>query len=87
MVVDFPRDINYIHLVFSCRFLVMNVDRYLATHSTIFHRTSVTKGKLLTLFTFSAIAAITVMAISINDLVTTIGALVTTYQVALLRCG
>ena len=31
--------------------LVMNVDRYLATHYPIFHRTSVTKGKLLTLFT------------------------------------
>ncbi len=29
--------------------LVMNVDRYLATYYPIFHRTSVTKGKLLTL--------------------------------------
>ena len=29
---------------------VMNVDQYLATHYPIFHRTSVTKGKLFTLF-------------------------------------
>ena len=29
--------------------LVMNIDRYLATYYPIFHRTSVTKGKLLTL--------------------------------------
>ena len=30
--------------------LVMNFDRYLATYHPIFHRTSATKGKLLTLF-------------------------------------
>ena len=35
--------------------LVMSVDRYLATHYPILHRRSVTKGKLLTLFTFLAI--------------------------------
>ena len=49
--------------------LVMNVDRYLATHYPIFHRTSVTKRKLLTLFAFLVIIQITVTAISINDLV------------------
>ena len=49
--------------------LVMSVDRYLATHYPIIHRTSVTKGKLLALFTFLAIIVITVAAMSINDLV------------------
>ena len=60
-------------LIFICfsllALLVMNVDRYLATHYPIIHRTSVTKGKLLALFTFSAIVEITVTAMSINDLV------------------
>ena len=36
--------------------LVMSVDRYLATHYPLFHRTSVTKKKLLTLFTFLYLA-------------------------------
>ena len=49
--------------------LVMNVDRYLATHYPIFHRTSVTKGKLLTLFTVLVIIELTSAAMSINDLV------------------
>ena len=57
--------------------LVMNIDRYLATHYSIFHRTSVTKGKLLTLFTFAVIIEITVAVMSINDLVIS-------YQVGLL---
>ena len=35
--------------------LVMNFDRYLATYYPIFHRTSVTKGKLLTLFAILSI--------------------------------
>ena len=56
---------------------VMNIDRYLATHYSIFHRTSVTKGKLLTLFTFAVIIEITVAVMSINDLVIS-------YQVGLL---
>ena len=47
--------------------LVMNVDRYLATHYPIFHRTTVTKGKLLTLFTFAVIIEITLGAMSINN--------------------
>ena len=46
---------------------VMSFDRYLATHYPIFHRTSVTKGKLLTLFTFSVIVGMTLMATSINE--------------------
>ena len=47
---------------------VMNVDRYLATHYPIFHRTSVTKGKLLTLFIFAVIIEITLAAMSVNNL-------------------
>ena len=42
--------------------LVMDFDRYLATHYPIFHRTSVTKEKILTLFTFAAIIEITLTA-------------------------
>ena len=49
--------------------LVMNIDRYLATHYPIFHRTSVTERKLLALFTFAVIFEITLVAMSINDLV------------------
>ena len=49
--------------------LVMNVDRYLATHYPIFHRTFVTKGKLLALFTVLVIIELTSAAMSINDLV------------------
>ena len=49
--------------------LMMSVDRYLATHYPLFHRTSVTKGKLLTLFSFLVIIAIALLAMYINDLV------------------
>ena len=49
--------------------LVMNVDRYLATHYPIFHRTSVTKGKLLALFAVLVIIELTSAAMSINGLV------------------
>ena len=48
---------------------MMNADRYLATHYPIFHRTSVTKGKLLALFNFLVIIQITVIGISVNELV------------------
>ena len=47
--------------------LVMNFDRYLATHYPIFHQTSVTKGKLFTLFTFAAVIEITLTATPLND--------------------
>ena len=49
--------------------LVMSIDQYLGTHYPFFHRTFVTKGKLLTLSTFLFFIQITVMAMSINDLV------------------
>ena len=48
---------------------VMNFDRYLATYYPIFHRTSVTKGKLLTLLICLIIIVTTAMAMSINNLV------------------
>ena len=66
-------------LIFSSllALLVMSVDRYLATHYPLFHRASVTKGKLLTLFTFLFFIQSTVMTISINNLVIS-------YQVGLL---
>ena len=54
---------------FLLALLVMSVDRYLATHYPLFRRTSVTKGKLLTLFIFLPFIQITVIAMSINDLV------------------
>ena len=49
--------------------LVMNFDRYLATSYPIFHRTSVTKGRLLTLLAILIIIQITLNVISVNDFV------------------
>ena len=47
--------------------LVLSLDRYLATYYSIFHRTSVTKGRLLTLLlTFIALAGSLVMT-SVNS--------------------
>ena len=48
---------------------VMSFERYLGSYYPIFHRTSVTKGKLLTLFTFFVIIQLIVAAMSINNLV------------------
>jgi hypothetical protein len=49
--------------------LVMNFDRYLATSYPIFHLTSVTKRRLLTLLAILIIAEITLTVISSNDFV------------------
>jgi multisubunit Na+/H+ antiporter MnhB subunit len=49
--------------------LVMNFDRYLATSYPIFHRTSVTKRRLLTLFSILIIVEITLTVMSVNNLV------------------
>jgi hypothetical protein len=57
--------------------LVMNFDRYLATYYPIFHRTSVTKGRLLTLLAILFTVEVTLLLISFNDFVIT-------YQVGLL---
>ncbi len=49
--------------------LVMNFDRYLATYHPIFHRTSVTKGKLLTLLATLIVVELTLYLMSINNFV------------------
>ena len=49
--------------------LVMNFDRYLATYYPIFHRTSVTKGRLLTLLAILIIVEITLAVMSVNEFV------------------
>ena len=80
MVGDFPRGIEYNHWRSLRALLVMNVDRYLATYYCIFHRTSVTKGKLSTLVIFLVIIQIIVTATSTNELIIS-------YQVRLLIFG
>jgi hypothetical protein len=47
--------------------LVMNFDRYLATSYPIFHRTSVTKGRLLTLLAILIIVDVILKVMSVND--------------------
>jgi uncharacterized membrane protein len=49
--------------------LVMNFDRYLATSYPIFHRTSVTKGRLLTLLAILIIVDVTLAVISVNNFI------------------
>ena len=68
---DYPRwmDLTSNSIGYSFGFsllalLVMNFDRYLATYYPIFHRTSVTKGKLLTLL---GILSIIHVALSSNN--------------------
>ena len=59
-----------IFLAFSLlALLVMRFDRYLATSYPIFHRTSVTKGRLLTLLAILIIVKITLKVMSVNDVV------------------
>ena len=59
-----------IFLIFSLFALfVMNFDRYLATSYPIFHRTSVTKGRLLTLLAILIMVDITLGVMSVNDFV------------------
>ena len=47
--------------------LVMNFDRYLATHYPLFHRTSVTKRSLLKLLAILNIVSVSVMLTCVND--------------------
>ena len=59
-----------IFLVFSLfALLVMNFDRYLATSYPIFHRTSVTKGRLLTLLAILIIVEVTLAVMNANYVV------------------
>ena len=59
--------------------LVMNFDRYLATSYPIFHRTSVTKGRLLILLAILITVEITLVVLSFNDFIIR-------YQLVLLTC-
>ena len=57
-------------LVFSyLALLVMNFDRYLATSYPIFHRTSVTKRRLLTLLAILIIVQVILRVMAVNDFV------------------
>ena len=49
--------------------LVMNFDRYLATSYPLFHRTSVTKGRLLTFLGILIIIEVTLAAMSVNKVI------------------
>ena len=49
--------------------LVMNFDRYLATYHPIFHRTSVTKGKLLTLLAILSIGALPLLLLASSNVI------------------
>ena len=49
--------------------LVMNFDRYLATYYPIFHRTSVTKRRLLTLLAIPIVVEVILALMSINEFV------------------
>ena len=49
--------------------LVMNFDRYLATYHPLFHRTSITKRRLLTLFGILIFVQLTLKLMSVNDFV------------------
>ena len=53
----------------SLALLVMSFDRYLATSYPIFHRTSVTKGRLLTLLAILISVDLTLALMSVNNFV------------------
>ena len=60
------------HIFLVCSYLallVMNFDRYLATSYPIFHRTSVTKGRLLTLLAILIIVQAILDVMSVKDFV------------------
>jgi hypothetical protein len=60
------------HIFLVCSYLallVMNFDRYLATSYPIFHRTSVTKGRLLTLLAILIIVQVILDVMSVNHFV------------------
>ena len=65
-----PLSLSSLSLSFSLlALLVMNFDRYLATYCPIFHRTSVTKRKLLNLFVTLATLELILELISVNNFV------------------
>ena len=67
---DIPLSLSNTFLAFSMlALLVMNLDRYLATCYPIFHRTSVTKGRLLIIFAVLSIMFLTLALISVYNFV------------------
>ena len=78
--VDMYLEITNIFVGFSLlAVLVMNFDRYLATYYPIFHRTSVTKRKLLTLLAILIVIVLTLQVLGTNDFILP-------YEVAVLIC-
>ncbi len=63
--------------------LVMNFDRYLATYYPIFHRTSVTKGKLFTLLAILIVVDLIFYLMSINDFLISSGTFVAIFLIVL----
>jgi hypothetical protein len=63
------RSTHMLHVFSLFALLVMNFDRYLATSYPIFHRTSVTKGRLLTLLAILIIVEVILRAMSVDDFV------------------
>ena len=69
--VDISFNFSTSFLAFSLlALLVMNFDRYLATYYPFFHRTSVTKGKLLTLFGILIFVQVALKSMSVNNVIT-----------------
>jgi hypothetical protein len=67
---DIPSDVSSASLAGSLlALLVMNFDRYLATYYPIFHRTSVTKGKLLTLLAILISVDLILVLMYINEVI------------------
>ena len=69
------------HTLSLLALLVMNFDRYLAIHYPLFHRTSVTKKRLLTLLAILSIAHLTLLLMSINDSIITYSVVVLVFLI------
>ena len=68
MIISF----DFTDVFLSCSFLallVMNFDRYLATHHPLFHRTSITKRRLLNILGIVIFVQLTLKLMSVNDFV------------------
>ena len=62
--------LGHVFLAFSALvLLVMNIERYLGAYYPIFHRTSVTRRRLLTLLAILVIPSITITIVCLNDLI------------------
>ena len=68
----------------SFTLLVMNFDRYLATSYPIFHRTSVTKGRLLTLLAILIIVDLILKAMSAYEFVISVQVYILTVSILLI---